>query len=79
MRRVIITQIRLKVSVETETGFECHECNLYGVRDSLTVDHISDGTTVSFGRKELVEGDKSPFVRSCLNCICRLTGDIRVC
>ncbi|KAF2885953.1 hypothetical protein ILUMI_20221 [Ignelater luminosus] len=56
-------------SAEAERGFSLMNAICTKVRNSLTVDHISDLMTINLLGKELMDWDATPFVKSWLNCI----------
>ncbi|KAF2890979.1 hypothetical protein ILUMI_15194, partial [Ignelater luminosus] len=62
-------------SAEAERGFSLMNAICTKVRNSLTVDHISDLMTINLLGKELMDGDATPFVKSWLNCNHRLATD----
>ncbi|KAF2879732.1 hypothetical protein ILUMI_26436, partial [Ignelater luminosus] len=62
-------------SVEAERGFSLMNTICTKVRNSLTVDHISDLMTINLLGKELMDWDTTPFVKSWLNCNDRLATD----
>ncbi|XP_061476359.1 E3 SUMO-protein ligase KIAA1586 homolog isoform X3 [Rhineura floridana] len=65
-------------SAEAERGFSLMNIICTRVRNSLTVDHISDLMTINLLGKELADWDATPFVKSWLNCNHRLATDTRV-
>ncbi|XP_011373305.1 E3 SUMO-protein ligase KIAA1586 homolog isoform X1 [Pteropus vampyrus] len=65
-------------SAEAERGFNLMNIICTRVRNSLTVDHISDLMTINLLGKELADWDAIPFVKSWSNCNHRLATDTRV-
>ncbi|XP_077018267.1 E3 SUMO-protein ligase KIAA1586 homolog isoform X2 [Tamandua tetradactyla] len=65
-------------SAETERGFNLMNIICSRVRNSLTIDHISDLMTINLLGKELADWDATPFVKSWSNCNHRLATDTRV-
>ncbi|XP_037700315.1 E3 SUMO-protein ligase KIAA1586 homolog [Choloepus didactylus] len=65
-------------SAEAERGFNLMNIICTRVRNSLTIDHISDLMTINLLGKELVDWDATPFVKSWSNCNHRLATDTRV-
>ncbi|KAF2880824.1 hypothetical protein ILUMI_25357 [Ignelater luminosus] len=65
-------------SAEAERGFSLMNAICTKVRNSLTVDHISDLMTINLLGKELMDWDATPFVKSWLNCNHRLATDTQV-
>ncbi|XP_023446564.3 E3 SUMO-protein ligase KIAA1586 homolog isoform X3 [Dasypus novemcinctus] len=73
----IISAIAIN-SAEAERGFNLMNIICTRVRNSLTVDHISDLMTINLLGKELADWDATPFVKSWSNCNHRLATDTRV-
>ncbi|KAL2792006.1 E3 SUMO-protein ligase KIAA1586 isoform c [Daubentonia madagascariensis] len=65
-------------SAEAERGFNLMNIICTRVRNSLTIDHISDLMTINLLGKELADWDATPFVKSWSNCNHRLATDTRV-
>ncbi|XP_016001168.2 E3 SUMO-protein ligase KIAA1586 homolog isoform X1 [Rousettus aegyptiacus] len=65
-------------SAEAERGFNLMNIICTRVRNSLTVDHISDLMTINLLGKELADWDAIPFVKSWSNCNHRLATDTRI-
>ncbi|XP_062954145.1 E3 SUMO-protein ligase KIAA1586 homolog [Cynocephalus volans] len=65
-------------SAEAERGFNLMNIICTRVRNSLTIDHISDLMTINLLGKELADWDATPFVKSWSNCSHRLATDTRV-
>ncbi|XP_074076168.1 E3 SUMO-protein ligase KIAA1586 homolog [Macrotis lagotis] len=63
---------------EMERGFHLMNIICTRVRNSLTVNHVSDLMTINLLGKELADWDATPFVKSWLNCNHRLATDTRV-
>ncbi|XP_036600418.1 E3 SUMO-protein ligase KIAA1586-like isoform X2 [Trichosurus vulpecula] len=73
----IITTIAISTA-EAERGFRLMNIICTRVRNSLTVNHVSDLMTINLLGKELADWDAAPFVKSWLNCNHRLATDTRV-
>uniref|UniRef100_A0A5F8HG99 E3 SUMO-protein ligase KIAA1586-like n=2 Tax=Monodelphis domestica TaxID=13616 RepID=A0A5F8HG99_MONDO len=73
----IISIIAIDTS-EAERGFGLMNIICTRVRNSLTVNHVSDLMTINLLGKELADWDATPFVKSWLNCNHRLATDTRV-
>ncbi|XP_038410337.1 E3 SUMO-protein ligase KIAA1586 homolog isoform X1 [Canis lupus familiaris] len=65
-------------NAEAERGFNLMNIICTRVRNSLTIDHISDLMTINLLGKELTDWDATPFVKSWSNCNHRLATDTRV-
>ncbi|XP_021577473.1 E3 SUMO-protein ligase KIAA1586 homolog isoform X1 [Ictidomys tridecemlineatus] len=65
-------------NAEAERGFSLMNIICTRVRNSLTIDHISDLMTINLLGKELADWDATPFVKSWSNCNHRLATDTRV-
>ncbi|XP_058410086.1 E3 SUMO-protein ligase KIAA1586 homolog isoform X2 [Diceros bicornis minor] len=65
-------------SAAAERGFNLMNIICTRVRNSLTIDHISDLMTINLLGKELADWDATPFVKSWSNCNHRLATDTRV-
>ncbi|XP_010386235.2 E3 SUMO-protein ligase KIAA1586 homolog [Rhinopithecus roxellana] len=65
-------------SAEAERGFHLMNIICTRVRNSLTIDHVSDLMTINLLGKELADWDATPFVKSWSNCNHRLATDTRV-
>ncbi|XP_047413632.1 E3 SUMO-protein ligase KIAA1586 homolog isoform X1 [Sciurus carolinensis] len=65
-------------NAEAERGFSLMNIICTRVRNSLTVDHISDLMTINLLGKELADWDATPFVKSWSNFNHRLAADTRV-
>ncbi|XP_049508812.1 E3 SUMO-protein ligase KIAA1586 homolog isoform X1 [Panthera uncia] len=65
-------------NAEAERGFNLMNIICTRVRNSLTIDHISDLMTINLLGKELADWDATPFVTSWSNCNHRLATDKRV-
>uniref|UniRef100_A0A7N5JPL1 KIAA1586 n=1 Tax=Ailuropoda melanoleuca TaxID=9646 RepID=A0A7N5JPL1_AILME len=65
-------------NAEAERGFNLLNIICTRVRNSLTIDHISDLMTINLLGKELADWDATPFVKSWSNCNHRLATDTRV-
>ncbi|XP_043849145.1 E3 SUMO-protein ligase KIAA1586-like isoform X2 [Dromiciops gliroides] len=73
----IISTIAISTT-EAEKGFRLMNIICTRVRNSLTVNHVSDLLTINLLGKELADWDATPFVKSWLNCNHRLATDTRV-
>uniref|UniRef100_A0A4X2K3N5 KIAA1586 n=1 Tax=Vombatus ursinus TaxID=29139 RepID=A0A4X2K3N5_VOMUR len=73
----IISAIAISTA-EAERGFRLMNIICTRVRNSLTVNHVSDLMTINLLGKELADWDATPFVKSWLNCNHRLATDTRV-
>ncbi|XP_027459736.2 E3 SUMO-protein ligase KIAA1586 homolog [Zalophus californianus] len=65
-------------NAEAERGFNLMNIICTRVRNSLTIDHISDLMTINLLGKELADWDATPFVKSWSHCNHRLATDTRV-
>ncbi|XP_046958651.1 E3 SUMO-protein ligase KIAA1586 homolog isoform X1 [Lynx rufus] len=65
-------------NAEAERGFNLMNIICTRVRNSLTIDHISDLMTINLLGKELADWDATPFVMSWSYCNHRLATDKRV-
>uniref|UniRef100_A0A8I5TRT3 KIAA1586 n=1 Tax=Pongo abelii TaxID=9601 RepID=A0A8I5TRT3_PONAB len=65
-------------SAEAERGFNLMNIICTRVRNSLTIDHVSDLMTINLLGKELADWDATPFVKSWSSCNHRLATDTRV-
>jgi len=65
-------------NAEAERGFNLMNIICTRVRNSLTINHISDLMTINLLGKELADWDATPFVKSWSNCNHRLATDTRV-
>ncbi|KAL0622221.1 E3 SUMO-protein ligase KIAA1586 [Plecturocebus cupreus] len=75
--RKIVSTIAIN-SAEAERGFNLMNIICTRVRNSLTIDHVSDLMTINLLGKELADWDATPFVKSWSNCNHRLATDTRV-
>uniref|UniRef100_A0A2K6UXD6 KIAA1586 n=1 Tax=Saimiri boliviensis boliviensis TaxID=39432 RepID=A0A2K6UXD6_SAIBB len=75
--RKIVSTIAIN-SAEAERGFNLMNIICTRVRNSLTIDHVSDLMTINLLGKELADWDATPFVKSWSNCHHRLATDTRV-
>ncbi|XP_031819824.1 E3 SUMO-protein ligase KIAA1586 homolog [Sarcophilus harrisii] len=73
----IVSTIAISTA-ETERGFRLMNIICTRVRNSLTVNYVSDLVTINLLGKELADWDATPFVKSWLNCNHRLATDTRV-
>ncbi|XP_068953278.1 E3 SUMO-protein ligase KIAA1586-like isoform X2 [Petaurus breviceps papuanus] len=73
----IVSTIAISTA-EAERGYHLMNIICTRVRNSLTVNHVSDLMTINLLGKELAEWDATPFVKSWLNCNHRLATDTRV-
>ncbi|XP_072472196.1 E3 SUMO-protein ligase KIAA1586-like isoform X2 [Notamacropus eugenii] len=73
----IVSTIAISTT-EAERGFHLMNIICTRVRNSLTVNHVSDLMTINLLGKELADWDATPFVKSWLNCNHRLATDTRV-
>uniref|UniRef100_A0A2K5RGT8 Zinc finger protein 451 n=1 Tax=Cebus imitator TaxID=2715852 RepID=A0A2K5RGT8_CEBIM len=75
--RKIVSTIAIN-SAEAERGFNLMNIICTRVRNSLTIDHVSDLMTINLLGKELADWDATPYVKSWSNCNHRLATDTRV-
>ncbi|XP_077625207.1 LOW QUALITY PROTEIN: E3 SUMO-protein ligase KIAA1586 homolog [Crocuta crocuta] len=65
-------------NAEAERAFSLMNIICTRVRNSLTIDHISDLMTINLLGKELADWDATPFIKTWSNCNHRLATDTRV-